>query len=84
VLLITDGEISAIDSTLDSARQSGHRVFVVGIGSSVAEAHLRRLAQESGGACDFLAPGEAATPAIVRMFTRMRAECLRTAREVAG
>lgn len=73
VLLITDGEISAIDSTLDSARRSGHRVFVVGIGSSVAETHLRRLAQESGGACDFLAPGEAAAPAIVRMFARMRA-----------
>ena len=73
VLLITDGEISAIDSTLESARRSGHRIFVVGIGSSVAEAHLRRLAQESGGACDFLAPGEAAAPAIVRMFARMRA-----------
>lgn len=73
VLLITDGQISAIEGTLDTARRSGHRVFVVGIGSSVAEAHLRRLAQDSGGACEFIAPGEAAGPAIVRMFNRIRA-----------
>jgi Ca-activated chloride channel family protein len=73
VLLITDGQISAIERTLDTARRSGHRVFVVGIGSSVAEAHLRRLAQDSGGACELLAPGEAAAPAIVRMFARIRA-----------
>lgn len=72
VLVITDGEISAIDSTLESARQSGHRVFVVGIGSSPAETHLRRLAEATGGACDFVAPGEAVEPAILRMFARLR------------
>ncbi|MEY2954390.1 MAG: hypothetical protein RLZZ401_2477, partial [Pseudomonadota bacterium] len=54
VLLITDGEISAIDSTIQSATSSGHRVFVVGIGSSPAEVHLRRIAAATGGACDFV------------------------------
>ena len=44
VLLITDGEISAIDKTIDAAKNSGHRLFVVGIGSSPAEGLLRRLA----------------------------------------
>ncbi len=72
VLLVTDGEISAIDSTIQSAQDSGHRVFVVGIGSSPAEAHLRRLAEATGGSCDFVAPGEAVEPAVLRMFARLR------------
>jgi Ca-activated chloride channel family protein len=72
VLIVTDGEISAIDSTIDSARKSGHRLFVVGIGSSPAESHLRRLAEATGGACDFVTSGEAVEPAVLRMFARLR------------
>lgn len=72
VLLITDGEVSAIDGVITAARKSGHRVFVVGIGSSPAESHLRRLADATGGACDFVAPGEAVQPAVLRMFARLR------------
>lgn len=72
ILLVTDGEISAIDSTIESAKGSGHRLFVVGIGSSPAETHLRRLAEATGGACDFVAPGEAVEPAVLRMFARLR------------
>ncbi len=72
VLIVTDGEISAIDSIIESAKASGHRVFVVGIGSSPAESHLRRLAEATLGACDFVAPGEAVEPAVLRMFARLR------------
>jgi len=72
VLLITDGEIGAIDSTIAAAKASKHRVFVVGIGSSPAEGHLRRLAEVTGGASDFVAPGEAVEPAVLRMFARLR------------
>lgn len=72
VLLVTDGEISAIDRTIEAAKRSGHRVFVVGIGSSPAETHLRRLAEATAGACDFVAPGEAVEPAVLRMFARLR------------
>ena len=72
ILLVTDGEISAIDRTIASAKHSGHRLFIVGIGSSPAEAHLRRLAEATGGACDFVAPGEAVEPAVLRMFARLR------------
>jgi Ca-activated chloride channel family protein len=72
VLMVTDGQISAIDRTIASAKASGHRVFVVGIGSSAAESHLRRLAEATGGACDFVAPGEAVEPAVLRMFARLR------------
>ena len=72
VMLVTDGEINGIDGVINAARASGHRVFVVGIGSSSVETHLRRLAQATGGACDFVAPGEAVEPAVLRMFARMR------------
>lgn len=72
VLLVTDGEINAIDATIAAAQASGHRLFVVGIGSSPAEALLRRLAETTGGACDFVAPGEAVEPAVLRMFARLR------------
>jgi len=73
ILLITDGEIHGIDEVIAVATQSGHRVFVVAIGASPAEAHLRRLAAETGAACDFVAPGEDVEPAVLRMFSRMRA-----------
>ena len=72
VLLITDGEIFEIDRVIKTAKTSGHRIFAVGIGSSSAEGNLRRLAEATGGAADFVAPGEAVEPAILRMFTRLR------------
>ncbi|MFM2004785.1 MAG: hypothetical protein RLZZ09_440, partial [Pseudomonadota bacterium] len=78
VLLITDGEIHAIDSLLSSAARSGQRVFVVGIGSSPTEANLRRIAEVTGGACDFVAAGEQVEPAILRMFARLRSPRLDT------
>jgi Ca-activated chloride channel homolog len=72
VLLVTDGEVHAIDAIVESARHAGYRIFAVGIGSSPAESHLRRLAEATGGACDFVAPGEAVEPAVLRMFNRLR------------
>jgi Ca-activated chloride channel family protein len=74
LLLITDGQIHAIERTVAKARALGHRVFVVGIGSAPAEGVLRRLADETGGACDFVAPGEAVEPAVLRMFARLRSQ----------
>ncbi len=76
LLLITDGEIYAIDALIDAVAHKKQRIFVVGIGSSPAEQHLRRLAQASGGSCEFVAPGEAVQPAILRMFHRLRSPVL--------
>jgi Ca-activated chloride channel homolog len=73
VLLITDGEIWAADSLVAAARTAGQRVFVVGVGSAPAEDVLRRLAEATGGACEFVASSEDSEAAIVRMFQRMRA-----------
>ena len=72
ILLITDGEIEGIDEVIEVARKSKHRVFIVAIGASPAEAHLRRLATATGGHCDFVAPGEDVEPAVLRMSARMR------------
>ena len=72
VLLVTDGHIHAIDSVIEAARSAGHRLFIVAIGSAAAESHLRRLARATGGAVDFVAPGEGVEPAIGRMFARLR------------
>lgn len=72
VLVLTDGQVHAIDATLATAKRSGHRIFAVGIGSSPGESLLRRLAEATGGACDFVAPGEDIANAVVRMFTRLR------------
>jgi hypothetical protein len=72
LLLITDGHVSAVEAIIQRAKRSKQRIFVIGIGSSASEGLLKRLAQETKGACDFVAPGEAVEPAILRMFSRLR------------
>jgi Ca-activated chloride channel family protein len=74
VLLVTDGEVYAVDEVISTAKASGQRMFVVGIGSSPAEVLLRRLARETGGSCEFVAPGEEVEPAILRLYHRMRSQ----------
>lgn len=72
VLLVTDGDIHAIDHVIKLAKESKHRLFIVGIGSAPSETNLRRMAEETMGACDFVAPGEDVGPAVTNMFARLR------------
>lgn len=72
VLLVTDGDIHAIDHVIKLAKESKHRLFIVGIGSAPSEVNLRRMAEETMGACDFVAPGEDVGPAVTNMFARLR------------
>jgi Ca-activated chloride channel family protein len=72
VLLITDGEVWDTARMISAAQRSGHRVFVIGVGTSPAEAVLRHLADATGGACEFATPGEALEAAAARMLQRMR------------
>ena len=72
VLLITDGEIWQAEEMIAAARDSGHRVFAIGVGSAPAEGVLRALAESTGGACEFATPGEALEAAARRMLHRMR------------
>ncbi len=72
VLLITDGDVWDIKNILDSAKKSGQRIFAIGVGFAPAESLLRELAEQTGGACEFVTPNEDMSEAIVRMFHRMR------------
>ena len=82
LLLITDGEVWQTRSAVDEARRSGHRIFTVGVGSSVAEPFVRALAKATGGACELVAPREDMAERIHRHFQRILAPPARTARVV--
>jgi len=72
VLVITDGEIWDIETTIQLARESNHRVFAIGVGSSPAESLLRDIAAYSDGACELVSPNEDMAAAMQRMVMRMR------------
>lgn len=71
ILLITDGEVWGSDEIIRMMKKSGHRVFSVGVGSSVSEDFVRRLARETGGSCEFVVPNEKMCDKIVRHFKRI-------------
>ena len=76
VLLITDGQTHEVNSIIERANKSKHRIFTVGIGASPGQGVLERLAAATDATCDFIAAGEAVEPAIVRMFNRLRSPSL--------
>lgn len=71
-LLVTDGEIHEHQKLVKRAEQAGQRVFVVGVGTSVAETFLRKLANVTGGACELVAPQEGMSEFVLSQFHRMR------------
>ncbi len=72
ILLITDGEVWAIEDVIAAARHAGHQVYVIGVGSSPAGSLVRELAEVTGGAAVFAAPGEAMAAAAERLVAKMR------------
>ena len=72
VLLITDGDVWDVSAIIESAKRSGHRVFAIGVGEAPRENLLRKLAIETGGACEFVSESENIAEAIARMAQRMR------------
>lgn len=72
LLLITDGEVWAVEQVVDLAAQAGHRLFVVAVGAAPAEGLARLLSEKTGGACEFVSPNEDIEGAILRMFQRLR------------
>lgn len=71
VLLITDGEIHEHEKLVQRAKQSGHRVFTVGVGNAVAETFLRTLSRVTCGACELVAPQEGMSERVLSQFHRM-------------
>jgi Ca-activated chloride channel family protein len=73
IFLVTDGEVSEWVSVVDEAKESGNRIFTVGVGSAVSEAFVRQLAADTGGECELVSPREGMADRVVRHFERMRA-----------
>ncbi len=71
ILLITDGEVYAGEDFFEEARDSGCRIFAVGVGSAVSEGLLNRLSRETKGMAEFVTPNESMAEKIVRHFERM-------------
>jgi Ca-activated chloride channel family protein len=72
ILLITDGEIWDYKKIISRAKKSGHRIFTVGVGFSVAEGFVKDIATESGAACELVAPQEGMSERILAQFHRLR------------
>jgi Ca-activated chloride channel family protein len=75
ILLLTDGEVWNIEHIVATVRQSGHRLFALGVGSAPAESLLRELAEVSGGACEMVSPNQSMQQAVARLLERMRHAC---------
>ena len=71
LILITDGEIYDVAGVVDLAAKSNHRLFAIAIGAAPNEALARSLADQTGGACEFVGPTEDAEAAILRTFKRL-------------
>lgn len=71
IILITDGEVWNIDETINNATKGNRRIFSIGVGSSPAESLLKTLSAKTGGACEFVFPGESMTEKILRHVRRI-------------
>ena len=80
VLLITDGEIWDFEKIIEGASKSGHRVFTVGVGMSVAEHFVTDIAKATGGACELVAPQEGMSERILLQLHRLRQQAVETVR----
>ena len=72
ILLITDGEIHEHEKLVKRAAKSGHRIFTIGVGTSVAETFLKSLSSATQGACELVAPQEGMAERVLGQFHRMR------------
>ena len=48
VLLITDGQVYNTEAMVEQAKQSGHRIFTVGVGTAAVEELVRPMAEGTG------------------------------------
>jgi hypothetical protein len=72
VLVITDGAVWGVQNLLARTCRSGHRIYALGVGSAPAASLLNELADDTGGACEFVTPNEDMVAAMRRLLARMR------------
>ncbi len=75
VVLLTDGQVGNEDEILRQvlAARGRTRLYAFGIGTNVSDALLRSLAQRTGGAVEFIHPGERIDEKVVTQFARAMA-----------
>jgi Ca-activated chloride channel family protein len=72
VVLLTDGQVGNEDEILRAvlgARKTT-RVYSFGIGTNVSDVLLRNMAKQTGGAVEFIHPGERIDDKVVAQFSR--------------
>lgn len=77
MILITDGEIWDFDRVVELATASGHRVFSIGVGTSVAEGFVTAIAGATGGAAELVSPQEGMAERVLAQFHRLRQPAIR-------
>ncbi|MCL1079683.1 VWA domain-containing protein [Parashewanella spongiae] len=76
LLLITDGAVWQAEEITSAAKNSNHRHFIIGVGSSVNEAFLTELARSSKGAAEFVTVNDDMAKRIVRHVNRIDQPCV--------
>lgn len=72
VLLVTDAHVWQSREVVAAARSSGHRIFVIVVGSAPSHGTGDDIASATGGACEYAIPGESLESAAQRMLRRIR------------
>lgn len=72
VVLLTDGQVGNEDEILRAvlAERKTARLYSFGIGTNVSDTLLRDLARQTGGAVEFIHPGERIDDKVVAQFSR--------------
>lgn len=72
VVLLTDGQVGNEDEILQAVLRARKttRVYSFGIGTNVSDMLLRDMARQTGGAVEFIHPGERIDDKVVAQFSR--------------
>ncbi|HEX8521817.1 MAG TPA: hypothetical protein VF669_06135, partial [Tepidisphaeraceae bacterium] len=73
IVLLTDGQVSNEGAVMELARKhrAQNRIFSFGIGHACSAHLVRGLARATGGAAEFITPGERIEEKVLRTFARL-------------